>query len=91
MVDQPCAAPDAFVPPPPPISDPDALGEALDEVMALLGAARSPAILAGVELHRYDLLESFDRLVESSGLPIATTLHWQDRDLRTSPPGDRGL
>ncbi|MFA5955231.1 alpha-keto acid decarboxylase family protein [Hyphomicrobium sp.] len=57
-----------------PTSDRDSLSEALDEVTALLSAARRPVILGGVELHRYGLMQQFMRLVEASKLPIATTL-----------------
>jgi len=74
MVDRPCAEPGPFSPPAAPPSDPDALAEAVDEVMRLLEGAENPVVLAGVELHRYGLLDSFDRLVDASGLPVATTL-----------------
>jgi indolepyruvate decarboxylase len=74
MVDKPCAEPGPFTPPGPPASDPDALEEALDEVVALLEGASNPVMLAGVELHRYGLMDAFDRFVEASRLPIATTL-----------------
>ncbi len=74
VVDLPCREPGPFAPPPAPESDPASLAEALDEAMNLLSAAERPAILAGVELHRYDLLDAFDALVEKSGMPVATTL-----------------
>ncbi|MBX3530371.1 MAG: alpha-keto acid decarboxylase family protein [Rhizobiaceae bacterium] len=74
MVDKPCAAPGPFAAPDRPQSDPEALAEGLDEVMALLGKAERPAILAGVELHRYQLMDDLLRLVEASHLPIATNL-----------------
>ena len=59
---------------PPLRSDPAALEEALDEITTLLAAAERPAILAGVELHRFGLLEDFERLVAKIGIPVATTL-----------------
>ncbi|RUP10841.1 MAG: alpha-keto acid decarboxylase family protein [Hyphomicrobium sp.] len=74
MVDRSCQAPETFAAPARPPSDPDALGEALDEVMALLSTASRPVILGGVELHRYGLMQEFRRLVEASALPVATTL-----------------
>jgi indolepyruvate decarboxylase len=74
MVDQPCPAPKPLAAPARPASDPQALAEALDEVMALLAKARRPVILGGVELHRYGLITEFLRLVEASRLPVATTL-----------------
>ena len=74
VVDHPCPAPGAFTFPDPPASDPDALAEALDEILELLGAAKQPVILAGIELHRFGLLENFDELVDKSGMPVASTL-----------------
>ncbi|WP_072393251.1 thiamine pyrophosphate-binding protein [Hyphomicrobium sp. CS1GBMeth3] len=74
MVDQPCQALKPFSVPARPPSDPDALAEALDEATALLSNASRAVILGGVELHRYGLMSEFLRLVEASGLPVATTL-----------------
>ena len=74
VVDLPCRAPGPFTPPPAPESDPASLAEATDEAMELLSAAERPVILAGVELHRYELLDAFDELVAKSGMPVATTL-----------------
>ena len=74
VVDHPCPAPGAFTFPDPPASDPDALEEALGEISEMLGAAKQPAILAGIELHRFGLLEPFDALVDKSSMPVASTL-----------------
>lgn len=74
MVDAPCAAPGPLPAAGEPPSDAKALAEGLDEAMALLGRARNPVILAGLELHRYGLMRDFERLVTASGLPVATTL-----------------
>jgi TPP-dependent 2-oxoacid decarboxylase len=74
MVDRPCLAPGPLAAPARPPSDPDALAEALEEAMALLLTAKRPVILGGVELHRYGLIDEFHRLVEASGVPVATTL-----------------
>jgi indolepyruvate decarboxylase len=57
-----------------PPSDPDALREAIDEASALLTSARSPVILADVEIHRFGLQDELLTLAESTGMPIATTL-----------------
>ncbi len=57
-----------------PPSDPDALGEAIDEAAALLTAARKPVILADVEIHRFNLQPDLLKLAESTGMPITTTL-----------------
>lgn len=73
LVQRPCAAPGAFQVVLP-ASDPAALDEALDEITGLLRAAERPAILAGVELHRFGLLEDFEKLVARTGIPVATTL-----------------
>jgi|CXWK01.1.fsa_nt_gi TPP-dependent 2-oxoacid decarboxylase len=74
MVDKPCVKPAPFKPLPRPPSNADALGEALDEVSALLTAAKRPVILGGVELHRYGLTRDFYALIEKAKLPVATTL-----------------
>ncbi len=73
LVDRPCAAPARFRHALP-ASAPEALGEALDEIVAMLEGAKRPAMVAGVELHRYGLLDAFGRLVTKSEIPVATTL-----------------
>ena len=57
-----------------PASDPDALAEAVAEAAALLMAASSPLIIAGMELHRRGLQQALVDLVERAGLPVAATL-----------------
>jgi indolepyruvate decarboxylase len=73
MVDAPCAAPGDF-PADLPESDPDALAECLAEATALLRSAKNPVILAGVEIHRFNLQEQLVRLVEQTGYPVAATI-----------------
>ena len=73
-VDLVCAAPGAFLAAEHPPSDKGALAEGLSEAMDLLLGAECPVILGGVELHRYGLTTDFYRLIESSRLPVATTL-----------------
>lgn len=73
LVQRPCAQLAPFQVPPV-RSDPAALEEALDEIIGLLATAERPAILAGVELHRFGLLEDFENLILKSGIPVATTL-----------------
>lgn len=58
----------------PPASDPNALREAVEETVTLLGKARAPAILAGVELHRHGLQDALIRFVECANVPVAATL-----------------
>lgn len=55
-------------------SDPDALREALDEAAEMLTAAKRPAILADVEVHRFHLQDKLVKLAERMGIPIATTI-----------------
>ncbi len=73
MVDQPCAAPGRWRGERE-SSDPEPLEEALEEARDMLRAAKRPAILGGVEIHRYGLQEPLLKLVEHSGFPIAMTL-----------------
>ena len=55
-------------------SDPQALGEALAEAVAMINAARKPVILADVEVHRFSLQELLLRLAERANIPIASTI-----------------
>lgn len=57
-----------------PATDPENLKEALKEVVEWLESAKQPAILAGVELARYDLGERLIRFAEKANIPVATTL-----------------
>lgn len=55
-------------------SDPTALAEAVAESLELMAKAVSPAIIAGVELHRRGLQEGLLALVDRTGLPVAATM-----------------
>ena len=55
-------------------SDPAPLEEAVEETLELLGAAKSPAVLAGVEVHRLDLQDDLLHFVNRSHIPVAATL-----------------
>jgi len=57
-----------------PATDSENLQEALKEVFEWLGSAKQPAILAGVELARYDLGDKLIRFAEKGDIPVATTL-----------------
>jgi len=57
-----------------PSSDPAALEEAVTETVGLLERAKTPAILAGVELHRSGLQDTLAQLVDRLRVPIAATL-----------------
>ncbi|MGB3533436.1 MAG: thiamine pyrophosphate-binding protein [Microcoleaceae cyanobacterium] len=50
------------------------LAEAVNEAVDWLEQSQYPVILAGVELHRYNIEAQLQKLVEITGYPIATTL-----------------
>lgn len=76
MVEAPCAAPGAPLGPPAPVpSDPETLSESLVETTAMLAAAEKPAILCGVEVHRFGLRDDVVRLLDECGYPVATTVN----------------
>ena len=52
----------------------EALGEALEEAVAIINAAKQPLIIAGVELHRFELQDALLQLVEKTNIPVASTL-----------------
>jgi len=58
----------------PPVSDRDALNEAIEESVRLLSECRKPVIIAGVELHRFGLQDELLRLAEGSQIPIVATM-----------------
>jgi indolepyruvate decarboxylase len=55
-------------------SDPAALEEAVAETLSLLERARSPVVVAGVEVHRKSLQDALLWLIDRAKLPIAATL-----------------
>lgn len=59
---------------PEPVSNPDALREAVSESSRLLAAAQRPLILAGVEIHRFALQDQLVTLAETLQIPIAATI-----------------
>ncbi len=61
-------------PPVHPASDPAALEEAVAETLSLLGQAKAPVVVAGVEVHRQSLQDALLWLVDRAKLPIAATL-----------------
>jgi TPP-dependent 2-oxoacid decarboxylase len=60
--------------PPATRSDREALQEALAETCARIRRARQPVFIAGVELSRFNLVESFLQMVTRTGIPFASTL-----------------
>ena len=57
-----------------PETDEENLQEAVDEVVDWINKSEKPAILAGVELGRYDFGEDLIAFAEKSNIPVATTL-----------------
>ncbi|MEM8953822.1 MAG: thiamine pyrophosphate-binding protein [Verrucomicrobiota bacterium] len=74
MVDVSCEAPVPVTFFRKPESDATSLSDSVEEAAGMLNAAERPVILAGVELQRFGLEASFEKLLEVSGLPFATTL-----------------
>ncbi|QDS92934.1 Indole-3-pyruvate decarboxylase [Roseimaritima multifibrata] len=59
---------------PPVETHPQALDEAIREVVQRLQKAERPLILAGVEIHRFGLQDSLLALAEATRIPIAATI-----------------
>jgi indolepyruvate decarboxylase len=55
-------------------SNDGATAEAAAEVAVRMNAAKSPVILAGVEVHRFGLQDAVIGLAEATGIPIAATI-----------------
>jgi indolepyruvate decarboxylase len=56
------------------VSDPDALAEAVAEAVSWISRAKKPAIVAGIEIHRFGLQEALLELAHGSGIGIAATM-----------------
>jgi indolepyruvate decarboxylase len=57
-----------------PISDKQALKEAVEDASRLINASDCPVIIAGVEIHRFGLREEVIRLAERNQIPMCATL-----------------
>lgn len=57
-----------------PISNRDALKEAIAEATAMINAAKKPVLIAGVEMHRFGLGDELVKLAEQTRIPICATL-----------------
>jgi indolepyruvate decarboxylase len=55
-------------------SDPEPLAEAVAEAERWLNSCQKPAIVGGVEIHRFNLQDELLSLAEGSGIPITTTM-----------------
>ncbi len=74
LVNQPCGIPNNAIIRYPKQTDQNALQEAVEEAVYLLEKAQFPAILAGVEFHRFEIQDKLEKLLEVTGYPFATTL-----------------
>jgi indolepyruvate decarboxylase len=68
-----------------PVSDPNALAEAVSEAARLLNTCEKPVILAGVEIHRFGLQDELLNLAEGSQIPIAGTILGKSAVRETHP------
>lgn len=55
-------------------SNPNVLAEVLEEAINLINEAKYPVILAGVEIHRFQLQNKLLQLIEKVNIPVAETL-----------------
>jgi len=58
----------------PPASDPAALAEAVAEAAGRIAAAKSPVIIADVEIHRFGLQDKLLAFAEGAGIPMVSTI-----------------
>lgn len=70
MVAVPCAE---VLPEAPTPVDPDALSACVDEILQTLARAKSPVLMAGVEVRRYGLEDKVAALSRRLGLPVVTS------------------
>jgi indolepyruvate decarboxylase len=57
-----------------PLSDKDALREAIGDATRMINESQKPVIIAGVEIHRFGLREEVMRLAERNQIPMCATL-----------------
>jgi indolepyruvate decarboxylase len=74
MVNVAPSMPYSYRPPEPPVSDREALEEAVNEAVAMIGSSQKVVIVAGVEIHRFGLQDLLVELAERSQVPITTTM-----------------
>ncbi|MBI5726097.1 MAG: alpha-keto acid decarboxylase family protein [Planctomycetes bacterium] len=84
VVNQPCGEGPGLSPAGLP-SDAQALAEAADEAAAMLNAAKTPAVLLGVEIKRFDLSGRTSDLLEKAGYPFAATINGKTAVAETHP------
>ncbi|RPI05473.1 MAG: alpha-keto acid decarboxylase family protein [Ignavibacteriae bacterium] len=69
-----CHRPIPFLFPPHPLSDPEALGEAVKEAVRMLDASQKPIVIGDVELIRFKLQTDFARFLNKTGFPYVTMM-----------------
>lgn len=69
MVFEPCQAVSPMLPAP---HDPEALEACVDEILERLDKAKSPVLMVGVEIRRYNLEEKVAVMARKLGLPVVT-------------------
>jgi TPP-dependent 2-oxoacid decarboxylase len=74
VVTMKCNRPKAFTLPTTGASDPDALGEAIQEAMEMLTLAKKPVVIGDVELIRFKLQKEFAVFLDKTGFPFSTTM-----------------
>jgi len=74
VVGMKCKRPEPFHFPAPAPSDPDALGEAIQEAFGMLDKARKPIVIGDVELIRFKLQKEFAGFLEKTGFPYTTMM-----------------
>src|SRR5215203_876236 len=55
-------------------SDPNALREAATEASNMISAAKRPVIIAGEEIHRFELQDKLLALIDKTQIPVAATI-----------------
>jgi len=79
----------------PPVTEKTDISAALNQVVDLLGQAKSPVILAGQGVRQANATEQLKRLVEQLGIPVVTTQLGKDSFAYSHPlfighPGPKG-
>jgi len=69
-----CNRPEAFHLPTHPMSNPEALKEAIREACKMLNKAEKPVVLGDVELVRFKLQKDFESFINKTGFPFVTMM-----------------
>lgn len=74
MVEAPCRAPGDFKVDTLIKSDEGSLKEAIEETVRILGNAKNPLILAGIEAHRFHIQKDLQNFIDHTGYPFVVSL-----------------